>query len=80
MLGIYEKREKKSEEIVNGNLENHPFFAPDGHRGHHGHRGRRAWDNAQQSNNTTGVSMGLVLALSAVAVVAVVVGRVKVRC
>lgn len=28
----------------------------------------------------TGTSMGLVLALSAVAVVAVVVGRVKVRC
>ncbi|CAP94101.1 hypothetical protein E8E15_004995 [Penicillium rubens] len=43
-------------DFVNGNLENHPFFAPDGHRGHHGHRGRRAWDNAQQSNNTTGVA------------------------
>ncbi|CAI7632787.1 unnamed protein product [Penicillium viridicatum] len=39
-------------DFVNGNLEDHPFFAPHGHRGHHGHRGCRGWDNPQQSDNT----------------------------
>ncbi|KAJ5245275.1 hypothetical protein N7489_005371 [Penicillium chrysogenum] len=40
-------------DFVNDNLEDYPLFAPHGRRGHHGHRGRRAWDNAQQSDNTT---------------------------
>ncbi|KAJ5535194.1 hypothetical protein N7527_001448 [Penicillium freii] len=39
-------------DFVNGNLEDHPFFAPHSHRGHHGHRGCRGWDNPQQSDNT----------------------------
>ncbi|KAJ6191171.1 hypothetical protein N7519_001192 [Penicillium mononematosum] len=55
MASIYELNQPTNPfwDFVNGNLENHPFFAPHGHRGHHGHRGRRAWDNARQSDNTT---------------------------
>ncbi|KAJ5879801.1 hypothetical protein N7455_003266 [Penicillium solitum] len=55
MASIYQLNQPPNPfwDFVNGNLEDHPFFAPHGHRGHHGHRGRRGWDNTQQSGNTT---------------------------
>ncbi|KAL2697035.1 hypothetical protein AAEP93_002330 [Penicillium crustosum] len=55
MASIYQLNQPPNPfwDFVNDNLEDHPFFAPHGHRGHHGHRGRRGWDNPQQSGNTT---------------------------
>ncbi|KAJ5961293.1 uncharacterized protein N7479_008443 [Penicillium vulpinum] len=57
MASIYQLNQPSNPfwDMVNGNLEDHPFFAPRGHRGHHGHHGhgRRGWDNSQQSDNTS---------------------------
>ncbi|KAJ5274635.1 hypothetical protein N7505_003180 [Penicillium chrysogenum] len=55
MASIYQLHQSSNpiRDFVNDNLEDHPLFAPHGRREHHGHRGRRAWDNAQQSDNTT---------------------------
>ncbi|KAJ5615211.1 hypothetical protein N7537_000325 [Penicillium hordei] len=55
MASIYQLNQPPNPfwDFFNGNLEGHPFFAPNGHRGHHGHNGRRGWDNPQQSDNTT---------------------------
>ncbi|KAJ5488132.1 hypothetical protein N7453_011586 [Penicillium expansum] len=52
MASIYQLNQPPNPfwDFANGNLEDHPFFAP---RGHHGRRGRRGWDNPQQSDNTT---------------------------
>ncbi|KAI3145461.1 hypothetical protein CBS147326_411 [Penicillium roqueforti] len=54
MASIYQLNQPTSQfwDFVNGNLEDHPFFAPRGHRGHHGRRGPRGWDTPQQSDNT----------------------------
>ncbi|OQE46037.1 hypothetical protein PENCOP_c001G08624 [Penicillium coprophilum] len=52
MTSIYQLNQSQHPfwDFVNGNLEDHPFFAP---RGHHGRRGRRGWDNPEQNDSTT---------------------------
>ncbi|CAI7608172.1 unnamed protein product [Penicillium glandicola] len=54
MASIYQLNQPPNPfwDATNGNLEDHPFFAPRGHRGHHGHRGRRGLDNPHQNDNT----------------------------
>ncbi|KAJ5294884.1 hypothetical protein N7508_009705 [Penicillium antarcticum] len=54
MASIYQLNQPSNPfwDLFNGNLENHPFFAPGGHhgrRGHHGHR--HGWGNPQQSED-----------------------------
>ncbi|KAJ6093986.1 hypothetical protein N7467_002831 [Penicillium canescens] len=52
MASIYQLNQPPNPfwDFLNGNLEDHPFFAPRGHhgrRGHHSHR--HGWGNSQQS-------------------------------
>ncbi|KAJ5834065.1 hypothetical protein N7447_000091 [Penicillium robsamsonii] len=55
MASIYQLNQPPNPfwDFVNGNLEDHPFFAPRGHHGHHGHRGCRGWNNLQPNDNST---------------------------
>ncbi|KAJ6035587.1 uncharacterized protein N7446_010349 [Penicillium canescens] len=52
MASIYQLNQPPNPfwDFLNGNLEDHPFFAPRGHHGRRGHHSRRhGWENSQQS-------------------------------
>ncbi|KAJ5767326.1 uncharacterized protein N7511_004942 [Penicillium nucicola] len=62
MASIYQLNQPPNPfwDFLNGNLENHPFFAPGGHherRGRHGHR--HGWGNPQQNENLPRSTEGL---------------------